>query len=136
MGLLLGVAITLCGVGTLIVNGVQGVQATGLVGERGTFTVDYCYESGGGKWPDYHCRGPYSPDSAEYSDRVDTLENAEDYPAGERLDVVEGSVGTDNHLRETGVGATLGSVMWFCFGLVMLPWGVQTTRKWAKTFRR
>ncbi|MET8679874.1 hypothetical protein ABZW18_20405 [Streptomyces sp. NPDC004647] len=136
VGLLLGLAITLVGAGAVIVNSVQGVQATGLVGTRGTFTVDYCYETSSGKWPDYKCRGTFAPRAAESADRRGPLENAENYPAGEKLDVVEGSVGAEGYFRETGVGATLGSVMWLCFGLVFLLWGVLTSRKWAKSFKK
>jgi hypothetical protein len=136
VGLLLGLAITLAGAGAVIVNGVQGVQATGLVGTRGTFTVDHCYKASNGKWPDYKCRGTFAPRAAESADRRGTLENAEDFPAGKKLDVVEGSVGSERNFRETGVGTTLGSVMWMCCGLVFLPWGFLTTRKWAKSFKK
>lgn len=135
-GLLLGIAITLVGAGALVVNGVQAVQATGLVGPRGTFTVDHCWETSGGMWPDHKCRGTFDPDAPEYADRRGTLENADDHPAGTRFDVVEGAVGSDGYFRETGVLATLGSLWWLCFGLVLLLWGFLTSRKWARSFRR
>ncbi|MGH3324174.1 MAG: hypothetical protein ACRDOV_07065 [Streptomyces sp.] len=135
VGLMLGLAITLVGAGTLIVNGVQGVQATGLVGVRGTFTVDFCYEASSRAWPDYKCRGTFDPRAAEYANRDATLENTDDNPAGTKLDVVEGSVGSDGYFRETGVWATLGSLWWLCFGLLFLPWGYFTCRKWARAFK-
>lgn len=131
IGVLLGLAITLVGAGTVLVQGVQTVEATGLVGTRGSFTVKYCYEDGGAKWSDHRCRGTFAPRAAQHSDREGTLENADDEAAGTRLDVVEGSVG-ESAFRETGVLATLGSLMWLCFGLLLLPWGFFTTRKWVR----
>lgn len=132
MGVVLGLAITLVGAGALVVNGVQAVEATGLVGERGKFTVKYCYESSGRMWPDYKCGGTFDPRAAGDAVRDGTVENADDEPKGTQLDVVKGSVGSEGFFRETGAGSTLASLMWLCFGLLFLPWGFFTTRKWAK----
>lgn len=138
MGLLIGFTLALVGIGAVVVNGVQGVQATGLVGTRGTFTVEYCSDTNpSGKNSDYECRGTFAARGEEGGDRRSgTLENADDYPAGERLEVVEGWVGSSANLRETGVGETLGSVMWMGFGLVILAMGVVQSRKWAKSFKK
>lgn len=132
VGVVLGLAIFLVGVGALIVNGVQGVEATGLVGDRGKFTVKYCYEASGRMWPDHKCHGTFDPLATGDANRDGTVENADDEPAGKQLDVVKGSVGSEGFFRETGVWATLGSLMWLCFGLLFVPWGYFTTRKWAK----
>ncbi|TJZ44588.1 hypothetical protein FCH28_30130 [Streptomyces piniterrae] len=138
VGLLIGFALALIGVGGVIVNGIQGVQATGLVGTRGTFTVDYCSDTNpSGKNSDYECRGTFAAPAEDGGDRWrGTLENAEDYPTGENLDVVEGWVGSSKNFRETGVGATLGSVMWLCFALISLAMGVAQLRKWARSFKK
>ncbi|MFF8902278.1 hypothetical protein ACF082_32915 [Streptomyces lydicus] len=137
-GLLLGLVLTLVGAGAVLVNAVQGVQATGLVGTRGTFTVHYCTDTNPSrKNSDYECGGAFtSHEGAADDKRSGTLENAEDYPAGKKLDVVEGWPGSDMRFRETGIGATSGSVMWLCFGLAILAMGAFQVRKWAKSFKK
>jgi hypothetical protein len=132
VGVVLGLAILFTGLGTLAVQGVHAVEATGLVGERGKLTVKYCYESSGRMWPEYRCRGTFDPAAAGDDVRDATVENADDEPKGTQLDVVEGHVGSEGYFRETGAGATLGSLLWLCFGLLFVPWGYSTTRKWAK----
>ncbi|MGW1373782.1 hypothetical protein ACWD6P_05800 [Streptomyces sp. NPDC002446] len=137
LGLLLGIVLLLIGAGAVFVNSVQGVQATGLVGTRGTFTVDYCSDTNpGGKNSDYECRGTVVVPAEGGDPERGTLENAEDYPAGTKLDVAEGWLGSGEKFRETGVGATLGSVMWLFFGLVTLAMGVAQSSKWAKSFKK
>ncbi|MFE0380843.1 hypothetical protein ACFW1M_35960 [Streptomyces inhibens] len=137
-GLVLGLVLTLVGAGAVVVNGVQGVQATGLVGTRGTFTVAYCTDTNPSrKNSDYECGGDFAPRGGNVDDgRSGTLENADDYPAGEKLDVVESLMGSELRFRETGVGATLGSVLWFCIGLAILAMGAFQSRKWAKSFKK
>ncbi|MEU9118184.1 hypothetical protein AB0D04_42360 [Streptomyces sp. NPDC048483] len=137
-GLLLGLALTLVGAGAVVVNGVQGVQATGLVGTRGTFTVDYCMDTNSSrKHSDYECGGDFTPRGGDADDGWSgTLENADNYPAGKKLDVVEAWVGSDQHFREIGVGAALESVLWFCIGLVILTMGALQCRKSAKSFKK
>ncbi|MGW8398727.1 hypothetical protein ACWGLP_18895 [Streptomyces lydicus] len=137
IGLLLGLVLTLVGAGAVFVNAVQGVQATGLVGTRGTFTVSYCTDTNSSrKNSDYECGGTFIRHGGPADDgRSGKLENAEDYPAGKKLDVVETWLGSDMRFREIGVGATLGSAMWLCFGLVILAMGAFQARKWAKSFK-
>ncbi|MFG2095217.1 hypothetical protein [Streptomyces sp. NPDC048612] len=133
-GVLLGLAVTLAGASAVIVTGIHGVQATGLVGTRGVFTVDYCTDTTpNGKNSHYECGGDFTPRGGDADDGWHgTLENAEDYRAGEKLDVAESWIGSERHFRETGVGATLGSLWLFCIGLALLAAGVATTRKWAR----
>ncbi|MGW3010482.1 hypothetical protein ACWC9R_16860 [Streptomyces sp. NPDC001219] len=50
--------------------------------------------------------------------------------------MAESWIGSERPFRETGVGATLGSLWLFCIGLVLLAAGVATTRKWAKSFKK
>lgn len=137
-GLLLGLVLTLVGAGAVVLNGVQGVQATGLVGTRGTFKVDYCTDTNPSrKNSDYECGGTFAPRGRDIDDGWrGRLENADDYPVGEKLDVVETWIGSGPRFRETGVGATLGSICWFCMGLVILAMGASTSRKWAKSFKK
>ncbi|WP_328388171.1 hypothetical protein OHS81_29425 [Streptomyces sp. NBC_00400] len=137
-GLLLGFVLTLVGAGSVVLNGVQGVQATGLVGTRGTFKVDYCTDTNPhGKNADYECGGDFAPRGGNFDDGWSgRLENAEDYPAGEKLDVAESWIGSGSRFRETGVGATLWSMWWFCTGVGILAMGASTSRKWAKSFKK
>lgn len=136
-GVMLGLVISLVGAGAVFVNSVQGVQATGLVGKRGTFTVDYCTDTNpSGKNSDYECEGDFSPRGGDADDPWSgTLENADDYSAGEKLDVVKSWLGSEWRFREVGVGATLGSVLWFCIGLVILALGVSQVSTWVKSFK-
>ncbi|MER6842290.1 hypothetical protein [Streptomyces platensis] len=136
-GVLLGLVLTLAGAAVVIVTGVQGVQATGLVGTRGTFKVGYCLDTNpSGKNSDYECGGDFAPRGGDFDDGWSgRLENAEDYPAGEKLDVVEAWIGGEGHFRETGVGAALGSFWFFCIGLGILAMGAATFRTWAASFK-
>ncbi|MEU8914400.1 hypothetical protein [Streptomyces nigrescens] len=137
-GLMLGLVLSLVGAGAVFVNSVQGVQATGLVGTRGTFTVDYCTDTNpSGKNSDYECGGDFIPRGGDTDDGWSgTLENADDYSAGEKRDVVKSWLGSEWRFREVGVGATLGSVMWFCMGLVILAMGASQVRTWGKSFKK
>ncbi|WP_328686988.1 hypothetical protein OHT20_35240 [Streptomyces caniferus] len=137
-GLLLGLVIAFAGADAVLVSAVHGVQATGLVGTRGTFTVDYCTDTNPSrKNSDYECGGVFVPRGGVVDDGWHgRLENADDYPAGEKLDVVETWLGSDMRFREVGVGAALASVMWLCFGLVILAMGAFQVRKWAKSFKK
>ncbi|MFG2530446.1 hypothetical protein [Streptomyces sp. NPDC048516] len=137
-GLLLGLVLTLVGAAAVFVNAVHGVQATGLAGTRGTFTVDYCTDTNPSrKNSDYECGGDFIPRGRVADDGWSgTLENAEDYPAGEELDVVEAWLGSDMHFREVGIGATLASAMWLCFGLVILAMGASQLRNRGKSFTK
>ncbi|MBZ4016567.1 hypothetical protein CCS38_12610 [Streptomyces purpurogeneiscleroticus] len=137
-GLLLGIALTLVGAGAVLVNGIQGVQATGLAGTRGTFTVSYCADTDlSRKNSDYECDGDFVPRGGTAADEWSgTLENADDYSAGAKLDAVESWVGSEWTFREIGVGAVLESVVWFCIGLVILAMGAFQSRKWAKSFKK
>ncbi|MGX7759567.1 hypothetical protein ACWQ06_13030 [Streptomyces angustmyceticus] len=136
-GLLLGLVLTAVGAGAVLVNAVHGVQATGLAGTRGTFTVDYCTDTNPSrKNSDYECGGAFVPRGGVADDGWNgRLENADDYPAGTKLDVAESWLGSAMTFRETGVGATLGSVMWLGFGLVILSMGAFQVRKGAKSFK-
>ncbi|MCZ1010725.1 hypothetical protein [Streptomyces lydicus] len=138
IGLLLGLVLTLVGAGFVVLNGVQGVQATGLVGTRGTFKVDYCTDTNPSrKNSDYECGGAFTPRGGDIDDgQRGKLENAEDYPAGEKLDVVESWIGSGSRFRETGVGATLLSIWFFCIGAGLLAMGVATFRKWARSYKK
>ncbi|WP_196942736.1 hypothetical protein [Streptomyces sclerotialus] len=137
-GLMLGIALTLVGTGAVLINGIQGVQATGLVGTRGTFTVSYCTDTNpSGKNSDYECGGDFVPRGGDDNDGWSgTLENASDYSAGEKLDAAESWVGSEQNFRETGVGATLESLLWFCIGLVTLAMGASQSRKWTKSLKK
>ena len=137
-GVILGLVLTLVGAGAVFLNGVQGVQATGLVGTRGTFTVDYCLDTNPSrKNSDYECGGDFLPRGGTADDEWSgRLENADDYAAGEKRDVVESWVGSEGHFREVGVGAALGSVVWFGIGLVILAMGAFQVRKWVKSFTK
>ncbi|MEU5208766.1 hypothetical protein [Streptomyces sp. NPDC020742] len=134
-GLVLGLVLTLVGAGGVLLNAVQGVQATGLVGTRGTFTVGYCIDTNrSGKTADYECGGDFTPRGGSADDGWSgRLEDAGDYAAGEKYDVVESWVGSDGRFREVGIGAVLGSVLWLGFGLVFLAMGVSQLRKWGKS---
>ncbi|MGI5473064.1 hypothetical protein [Streptomyces sp. CA-132043] len=136
IGLLLGLAILLVGAGTVVVNGVQGVRGTGLVGTRGTFTVDYCIDTNPSrKNSDYECGGDFAPRDGSADDGWSgKLENGDDYRAGTKLAVAE-AWSSEWRFREVGVGAVLESGMWFCFGLVFLAMGFFQSRKWAKSFK-
>ncbi|MGW7514540.1 hypothetical protein ACWGJ2_02970 [Streptomyces sp. NPDC054796] len=136
LGLLFGFVLTVGGAAAVVINVVQGAQATGLAGERGTFTVAYCTDKNpSGKNSDYECDGAFVPQGGEAADRRSgTLENAGDYPDGRKLDVTENMVGSPGVFRETGVGAVLASLMWMCFGVIALAAGVYQSRKWLRSF--
>jgi hypothetical protein len=135
LGAALGCVIALGGVGAVLVNSVQGMQATGLIGTPGTFTVEYCFESSGAQWSDYACGGTFVPDGGGHTSTTATLENGEDYPEDEQLDVTENVLGEGNTYRETGVLAVLGSLWWLCFGTGVLAGGFLVTRRWVRSFR-
>ncbi|MEU8682328.1 hypothetical protein [Streptomyces sp. NPDC048611] len=136
-GLLLGLVLTLVGAGAVLLQSVQGVQATGLVGTRGTFTVGYCIDKNrSGKNSDYECGGDFTPRGGKADDGWSgRLVNAGDYATGAKYDVVESWVGSDGRFREVGIGAVLESLMWLCFGLVILAMGISQLRKWGKSFK-
>lgn len=136
-GLLLGLALTVVGSGTVLFNSVQGVQATDLVGVRGTFRVDHCADTDTSrKNSAYECRGTFAARGEHGgAGRRGTLENAGAYPTGKTMDVVRGWPGDGTTFRETGAGPVMESVMWLCLGLGILAVGLVQTRKWARVDR-
>ncbi|GGO53886.1 hypothetical protein GCM10012287_41550 [Streptomyces daqingensis] len=139
VGLLLGSVLTLFGAGSVLVNSVQGVQATGLAGTTGTFTVDYCSDDNPtSKNSDYSCHGEFLPQGAARGDRsaVQLEDAGDDYPKGKQVGAYEVVLGSDFLVRQTGFGAVLESFLWWCFGAVVLLMGFFTSRKWMRSFRR
>ncbi|WP_139131645.1 hypothetical protein [Streptomyces sp. WMMB 714] len=139
LGLVLGLVLTLTGAGAVLVNSVHTVLAMGLVGSTGTFTVDYCTDHNPlRKKSDYSCHGEFLPEGAAKGGWLPAeLDDAGgDYGKGEQVGAYETVLGDDFHARETGVGAALGSFVWWCFGAVLLLMGFFTSRTWVRSFRR
>lgn len=137
VGAAVGLVLVLVGAGAVLVNAVNAVQATGLVGERGTFAVDYCLDGDGRAiHSDYTCRGTFTPrGGTEGFPSRGELDNAKDYGKGEQLDVTENLMGEGGVFRENGLGEVLLSALWLCFGLLALAMGYVVSRKWLRTFR-
>jgi hypothetical protein len=133
---LLGLALAAVGFIMLLVSGVQAVEGTGLVGVRGTFTVDFC-ERGDSKTVNHECSGDFVAHGDSPDEKVSgRLDNGEDYASSTAVDAVGDIVRGGDHYRETGAGemamslaAGLGP------SLLCLALGIHWTRRWARALR-
>lgn len=135
-GLLVGLVVTVTGLTLVLGLGVQAVEDTGLVGERGTFTVDSCDHNPAPKHFSRPCFGDFVAHGDSPDEKIPgRLDNASGYPDDTKVDAVKDIVLGAHHFRKTGTGEVTTSLLVMCTMLLVLWLGVHWTRKWARTLR-
>ena len=136
-GLLLSLALAVGGLIMVLVGSVQTAEGTGLVGVRGTFTIDFCTSEGSGKSRHHNCYGDFVAHGDSPADKVSgRLDNGDDYASNTKIAAVKDIVRGGDHYRETGIGETALS-LFTTMGpsLLLLALGIHWTRKWARALR-
>lgn len=133
---LLGLALAVFSLIMLLALGVQAVEETGLVGVRGTFTVDVC-EKGNSKTINHHCFGNFVARGDSPDKKISGhLDNGEDYESSTNVAAVKDIVWGESNYRETGAGETAMSLFGGLGpGLLCLPLGIHWARRWARALR-
>lgn len=133
--LLLGLALAAVGLIMTLAVGVQAVERTGLVGVRGTFTVDFCV-SGDSKTVNHECSGYFFARGDRPDEKVSgRLGNGEEYESGTKVEAVKDIVRGEGHYQETGAGETAMSLVPAGASLLCLALGIHWARRWARALR-
>ncbi|MEU6578330.1 hypothetical protein [Streptomyces sp. NPDC046805] len=126
----LGIAITFGGLALAIGSGTNAAVSAGVLGTPGTYTVSDCYDTDHrSHHSSYECEGTFRSDDGTSSSFDAALDEAQDYPADEKLRVRENPLGSGDTYRETGLWPTLFPVFLAGVGLVFLGLGLSVFKQ-------
>lgn len=124
-------ALAASGLMMVLATGVQMLEETGLVGVRGTFTVDYC--PSGNRKSSPPCYGDFVAHGDSPAKKVSgRLDKAGDYASGTKVAAVKDIVSAEGRYRETNTGETALSLVTALCILLCLALGTHWTHNWPR----